>query len=429
MGGRRPIILAQPPLPLAWTDNPDPDAALEAFHESWRKLLVLLPPEERPATSTTDSGRLQFEGNPALGRISLVRSEHGAVMVKGVVPGSQDDVAARADGWKPFVPEARAYKYGPLGMVDLRKCEQPSDYLDTNDERWRDTPLMFPIASHNLHLCYGDQKWRPGFPIWKEKGWEPSDEEARASVAMYKPQHDGDPKYMTDSAAGESNVLTNCGFLFHNRRPERAPLGWGDFDQRHEWQCQGRVVKNSMIEERHFRMDDTGSTTYVSDPVPGRPQRTEVTTAALLGEDAPPAPAQTRTFKDLVEAKERRSRNRAVFGNPEGQRGGGRGSVARGGWGTQRGAGGQPGRGGQPGGGGPTGRGSQAGRGGQGQRGGGWAGWGSAVRGARGGSQVRLSLAGATSRSSLSGVILALLFRCSEALLSAGFRGSRRSQE
>jgi hypothetical protein len=49
---------------LTWTDDPNLDAALEAFHQSWTELLTLLPPEERPVTPTTSSGSLQFEGTP-----------------------------------------------------------------------------------------------------------------------------------------------------------------------------------------------------------------------------------------------------------------------------------------------------------------------------------------------------------------------------
>jgi hypothetical protein len=86
-----------------------------------------------------------------------------------VVLGSDEEAAARADGYVPFRKDPPPVDYET--MTDTRMCEQPVDTNPTG--AWdNDTAKFFPRAVKNLPQPLAVEPWGPEFPFVEAKGDE-----------------------------------------------------------------------------------------------------------------------------------------------------------------------------------------------------------------------------------------------------------------
>jgi hypothetical protein len=180
---RKAVYNDNPSYPDSWKYNPeDPNACRDAYMSAMQEDDEKYPANIASAYYRDEQNKLQFyarqyspPGAPDahLIRVAFVgpadKDYPCSPPVKYVVLGSDEEVAARADGYVPFRKNPPPVDFET--MKDIRTCEQPVDTNPTG--AWdNDTAKFFPRAVKNLRQLFGDEAWRPEFPIPETKGDE-----------------------------------------------------------------------------------------------------------------------------------------------------------------------------------------------------------------------------------------------------------------
>ncbi|RYP79122.1 hypothetical protein DL771_000100 [Monosporascus sp. 5C6A] len=124
---------------------------------------------------------------------------------------------------------------------DPRPMERMED-VQTTDQPHKDTAKLFAEEIKIAERI--GSKWRPG------QLTDPSiPAQATVSYSHFRP-----PVEWTDA---ELNSVTSGGFVPKFTRPPKAGLGWGGYDAFHEWQANGRQVKQDMLQPQTWDVDPT----------------------------------------------------------------------------------------------------------------------------------------------------------------------------
>jgi hypothetical protein len=180
---RKAVYNDNPSYPDAWKDNSDdPNACRVAYMSARQEHDQKCPANTASAYYRDEKNELQFYARqysqPGAPDAHLIRvafvgpadKDHPcSPPVKYVVLGSDEEAAARADGYVPFRKDPLPVDFETI--KDTRMCEQPVVTNPTG--AWdNDTAKYFPRAVKSLRQVFGDESWQPGFPIPETKGDE-----------------------------------------------------------------------------------------------------------------------------------------------------------------------------------------------------------------------------------------------------------------
>ncbi|CAH0002079.1 unnamed protein product [Clonostachys byssicola] len=208
---------------------------------------------------------------------------------------------------------------------DLRRCERPMDIL-TAEGPLEDIGRFFPRTFEMYSRLFGGIPSSHGLVKIEGGKLVPTPEQAKACVSFYKPEKEGDPKYLNNvEAAKRELVVTSPGFVIPYPRGPLNGVGWGEFDKFTEWQLQGRKVEPDMLDkDLAFDKGSTRPLVFVSPA--GEPQEEPIVVTETLG-NAEQESERMKTLSELLTNKRKRTETRGeIYGRPRPRGGrGGRG--------------------------------------------------------------------------------------------------------
>ncbi|CAH0032390.1 unnamed protein product, partial [Clonostachys rhizophaga] len=220
---------------------------------------------------------------------------------------------------------------------DSRRCERPMDVL-TPDAPHEDIGRFFPRAIEMYSRVFGGIPSSHGLVKIEGGKLVPTPEQAKNCVSFYKPEKEGDPKYLDNvEAAKRELVVTSPGFVIPYPRGPLNGVGWGEFDKFTEWQLQGRKVEPDML-DKDLAFDKSGTRPlYFVSPAGGPQEEPIVVTETLGGAKQNYEQGQDsermKTLSELLTNKRKRTETRGEIYGRSRPRGGRRGRGGQGiGW-------------------------------------------------------------------------------------------------